>query len=297
MSSLMIKNLLKPVKKDKKKNIPHTDVRTINAVHQADILYLPSDNGYKYVLVVADLATRLFDAEPLRKKDSNTVLKAFKKIYNRNILNLPKRLEVDSGNEFMGQVKKYFKDNKIFIRVSKIGRHRQNAVVERKNQLLSVMIFERQLEQELITGERDRRWVKDLPNYVKILNDQTKNTWKMKDKNNYGDPVCKGDACKLLDEGTKVRVALDNPYDIPTKKTLPGKFRSTDIRWDPKVRVIKRVMIYPDKPPLYLLDGNKGLDGVDFSAAYTKNQLFVIPKNEIGPRVSSLRGPAVKKYK
>ena len=295
--SLQIKNLMKVSKKDNKSEMPHTDVRTQDAVHQADLLFLPSDNGYKYALVVVDLSSRLFDAEPIKNKNSGSVLKAFKKIYSRKILNVPKRLEVDAGNEFMGDVKKYFQENKATIRIAKVGRHRQQALVERKNQLLSVMIFERQLEQELITGETDRKWVSDLPTYVKLLNEKTKKNWKIKDPNNYGDPVCGGESCKLLNEGTTVRVALDNPMDIPTRKTLPGKFRSTDIRWDPKPRIIRRTVIYPEKPPMYLLDGNSGPDNVDFSAAYTKNQLFVIPKDEIKPRVSSLRGPAVKKYK
>ena len=38
-----------------------------NHSHQMDILYLPEDKGYKYCLVVIDIATDNFDAQPLKK--------------------------------------------------------------------------------------------------------------------------------------------------------------------------------------------------------------------------------------
>ncbi len=44
------------------------DVYVPNEVHQADILHLPNDNGYKYALTVVDIATRYKDAEPLTTK-------------------------------------------------------------------------------------------------------------------------------------------------------------------------------------------------------------------------------------
>ena len=48
--------------------------------HQADILFLPSDRGYKYLLVVVDISTRLIDAEQLKDKNASSVVKGFKKI-------------------------------------------------------------------------------------------------------------------------------------------------------------------------------------------------------------------------
>lgn len=42
-------NLIKVPKKDKGKNMPHIDDFIKNATQQADILFLPNDDGYKYI--------------------------------------------------------------------------------------------------------------------------------------------------------------------------------------------------------------------------------------------------------
>ena len=69
----VVKNLLLRPQKDNNENTPHTENPTQNAIHQADLLFLPEDEGYRYALVVVDLATRKTDAEPLKTKDSKTV--------------------------------------------------------------------------------------------------------------------------------------------------------------------------------------------------------------------------------
>ena len=69
------------------KNIPRPtfDVDFPNAVHQADLLFLPHDklprgkNIFKYALTVVDVASRFKAAEPLTSKDSSEVSKAFRK--------------------------------------------------------------------------------------------------------------------------------------------------------------------------------------------------------------------------
>src|SRR5690606_37077552 len=88
-----------------------------NVDHQADLLFLPNDDGYRYALVVTDVATRLSDAQPLKNKHSVDVKKAFETIYNRKILSKPEFITVDSGTEFKSHVKDYFKENNIIYKV------------------------------------------------------------------------------------------------------------------------------------------------------------------------------------
>jgi hypothetical protein len=57
----VIDQLLQVPKKDKGKNMPHFNVLEKNYVHQADLLYLPHDEGYKYLLVVVDANSRIAD--------------------------------------------------------------------------------------------------------------------------------------------------------------------------------------------------------------------------------------------
>ena len=62
-----------------------------NCNYMSDILFLPTAKyGFKYLLIVLDIATRQFDCEKLKNKDATVVLKAFKKICN-NSKNLSKK--------------------------------------------------------------------------------------------------------------------------------------------------------------------------------------------------------------
>ena len=90
-----------------------------NAVHQADLLFLPHDKlprgkkVYKYALTVADVASRYKAAEALTSKDSDEVAQGFAKIYRRGPLKWPQTLQVDPGREFMGAVTKAIGEQQI----------------------------------------------------------------------------------------------------------------------------------------------------------------------------------------
>ena len=83
--------------------------------YMADLLYLPDDDGYKYLLVMTDVITHAFDIEPIKNKESATVLKAMKDIFKRKYLKKPKAsLRTDNGTEFKGVFHKYLYDNNIY---------------------------------------------------------------------------------------------------------------------------------------------------------------------------------------
>jgi len=46
----------------------------------------------------------------------------------------------------------------------------------------------------------------------------------------------------MLEEGTSVRVILEEPRDNVTDEVLYGKFRAGDRRWDDRVRKIHQVL-------------------------------------------------------
>ena len=128
----IINRLYEVPPKESKKTMPHFQYIEPNITQQADILFLPDDKQFKYVLLVVDVGSRLCDGVALKNKDADTVLKAFKRIYNDNdILEMPMRIEVDDGGEFKSVVANYFKLNNVFMRIGKVGRHRQQGIVER----------------------------------------------------------------------------------------------------------------------------------------------------------------------
>jgi hypothetical protein len=272
----LIGNLYTKPKKDIGVNAPHFNVLNAGMIQQADLLFLPNDQGHKYCLVVIDASSKITDAEPLKSKTADAVKQAFEKIYARKILEPPKRIiQVDAGGEFRGAVAKYFSDKGIIMRVAKTGRHRQQAIVERMNSTIGSVLFKRMTAQEAVTGQTSKEWLEDLPELIKIINEKAKT----KKKPKLGtEPTCSGDACNLLPEGTKVRVQLDNPIDLITGK-LSGRFRAGDIRWNPTVRIVRQVLLKPASPPLYLLDGKFGSKKVE-QVAYSRGQLQVIPANE-----------------
>lgn len=269
-------NLFKTPKKDKGPNEAHFTDAKPGAIVQADLLFLPNDRGYRYLLVTVDNASRATDAEPLKSKTADVVLTAFKKIFDRGIVKRPTyRLEVDSGTEFKGVVSKYFEDHAVNVRVAQPARHRQQALVERKNQTIGEALFKGMTWEQLESGEISTAWLQYLPDILKAINKKKmKKPIKVPDK-----PLCKDDSCEILDIGTKVRVQLDAPRETTGEK-LAGRFRKSDIRWNPKIREIKQILIKSGSPVLYLLDGNDTRRKLDFSAAYTKNQLQVVPKSE-----------------
>ena len=82
---------------------PTSDVESPNAVHQADLLFLPHDRllkgkkVYKYALTVVDVLSRFKAAQPLISKDFSEVSKAFQTIYERGPLRWPKIVQFDPG--------------------------------------------------------------------------------------------------------------------------------------------------------------------------------------------------------
>jgi hypothetical protein len=243
--------------------------------HQCDILYLPDDKGYKFCLVVCDVATSLMDAVPLKKIDSNTVLKAIQDIYQRGPLKMPTELICDAGAEFKGNFAKYFKDNKVYLKNALTGRHQQVALVEKKNQILGKVLHMKMYATESLTGKINRDWVSDLEDIVKRINER------------YGHkPYTEEELLKMdnpmevkqtiLPIGTKVRIALDEPRDI-TERKLHGKFRSSDVRWTTEIYHITNFIIDPFQPVLYQVDKpTKKNERV----AYTRQRLQVVGKDE-----------------
>lgn len=281
----VVKNLTRIPPKEPRDVMPHTTAPIQNAVQQADILFLPNDDGYKYLLVVVDIATRRVDAEPLKSKESNEVKKALQKIYKRKVLKSPLRLEVDAGKEFEGAFKTYY--NKLFDIVKKIaGRHRQQSVVETKNFQIGKILNTRMLVEEMNNNDVSRSWVDILPDVIKLMNKYLSH--KAVDTN-VDEPIkTNAFTANVLPIGTKVRVQLDNPKSYIDDKALSGKFRAGDIRWTKTTHTITQIYLRPAQPPMYQLDNNKRV-------AYTKYQLQVVRNDELPPSTASQNKWNVKK--
>jgi len=259
----------KPIEKD----VPTTTGTFPDYEQQFDLLFLPHDRVnnkvYKYAVVGVDVGSRLCDAEPLTDKRSDNVLNAVLAMYDRGIINFPMdKIKVDDGSEFKSVFAKYFTERNIDVVVAEPNRHRSVALVEARNREIGTYLLKRMTLEELKTGVRNTEWVEYLPQIVKRLNKR----YFVKDAhpNMSTEMYCKGKNCCLLQEGQKVRVALDRPINVVSGKPVDKSFRSGDIRFSIDPVKIKMVSLSPDNPPLYALEGKR--------AWYTIEQL--LPVNE-----------------
>jgi hypothetical protein len=280
-------NLYLRPKKEKKSEQPKVLVWKVNATQQSDTCGMPEDKGYKYFLVLVELACRRVDGEPLKDKEALTVLNAFKAIYERHRIIPPThRIEVDSGTEFNNRLVRNFftKEIGVLIRFGQTGRHRQQCFAERAIQEIQKPLLQRMTAQEQLTGQPSTEWVDDFRDIVNAVDAK----WRRNPPAiPVGPPILsKNDI--LLSVGTKVRTKLEDPISVLGEK-LHGRFRTGDIRWDPRIRVIRKLILSPEQPPMYLLDGPHGRLKVS-RCAYTRKQLQIVPDNENPPPDTVIRG-------
>lgn len=181
--------LTKPGKDSDK---PHIYTTGANIIQQADVLKLPEDQKFSYLLVVVDTGTRLMDAVPIRGDlDSAKVRNALKYIWGRNkltqqedfskkkppkgsidskaniyktglkrILEEPVMLQTDGGPEFKKNVDIYLKSRDIVHRTGMPYRSRQQAYTEARNGTIAAMLLGRQKQDEVKAKVVSKAWLK-----------------------------------------------------------------------------------------------------------------------------------------
>ena len=175
---------------------------------------------------------------------------------------MPSIIQVDAGTEFKGVVQKYFTENNVLIRVGDVGRSRQQAMVESRNKSIAIALFQKHNIQELKLKKTNTKWVDDVKKVIEAINEHETEVYK-KNKVTGKLPYIPLDAV-IFEVGTKVRVALSKPEGILGNK-LKGRFRATDIRWSHDISTISNVIITPNQPIMYQVDG--------LTTGYTFNQL------------------------
>ncbi len=219
---------------------------------QADILFLPTTKkGFKYLLTMVDLWSDGIDAEPLKTKASDEVLKAMKTIFKRGILKKPEAsIRTDAGKEFQGDVKNYLFDNSIYHSTTLPGRHRQTGSVENVNKLLGTFLMTYLHNKEKEKNDTYNEWTDILTILIKELN-------KIRKKPD-GDPFSHTKGNTLNNDivfskpkykvGDLVYRVLSVPKSSLNKEEKADKrFRGGDLRWDIfEPRKIVKILYYPN---------------------------------------------------
>lgn len=241
----------------------HVDVAVPNIVQQMDLLMLSNDAGYRYALVVVDLASRALDAVPLKTKLGKHVVVALNLIYARAraddplALKPPRRLECDEGPEFKNaEVQAWARERNVFLRYGRPGRHRQQSLAERLNGVIGKALYTRQVAAELLRGHTVRGWVQDLPTIVEAANERWRRTpaelAAIYESNRNAPP---GSSEELLELGDKVHVRLDRPHDTAGDPLKPQTWRAGDYKFEIATRTVKSVILNPGHPARYIVSG------------------------------------------
>jgi hypothetical protein len=250
-----------------KDNIP----MKANQNMMADILFLPNDNGYKYLLVVVDLATDKFDMEPLKTKKAFEVLLAMKRMFGRPYIERPEAsIKTDDGNEFKEVLQKYLYNNNILHKPALAGRHSQMANVEKLNRQIGRFLNGYMNAKEEKTSKTYTEWMSALPAIRKTLN--KKRAKKMPADPATVDPIpfdpfiVKGSGKKAKVKFRKPKFRIDQrvhylspvPLTILGKKQTGGNLRVGDRQWSKDSYLVKEIYYYSNPTRFrYKLSGAK----------------------------------------
>jgi len=286
----------KAIRKEKKQT-KISDVMTLIEDYNfmGDILHLPATKeGFKYCLVIVDLATHEFDIEPLKTKEAKEVLSAMKTIFTRSHVKKPKAsIRTDNGTEFQGVVKKYLKDNNIFHSVSMPYRHQQLSMVESLNRTLGLLFNGYMNKKEEQTRKQYKEWTDvvdivrtELNKIRKVKPPYTEKTvFDYKDK-----PVNMKDDPKY-NVGDLVHYKLSYPEDALGNKQPTANFRVGDYRWSALPKKIEQIYYYSGAIPY-----RYGLEGMKY-VSFPESELMQSKETEQKWIVKKIIGKKIEKKK
>ena len=133
-------------------------------IWSADLVEMPKNFKYHYILTIIDLYTKYAWAVPLTNKRGETVAKAFEKIFKESG-RTPKKLWVDRGKEFYNKNMK-----ELGIEIYSTFNDGKAVVIERFNRTLKSMMFKE------FTKQGNQQWLKILPGVIERYNNKVHRT-------------------------------------------------------------------------------------------------------------------------
>jgi hypothetical protein len=267
-----------PVKNQKK---AHFGVFEKDIMAQADLVFMPFDQGYRYLLTVTDVFSKAVDAVPLENKSADVIEEGMRHILSKSKYISGKKLlylYTDNGSEFTNPKFKEMVTDEfgIVLRHTMPYRKNQTGPIEHINGVITAVLQVAASAEEIKNGEVNRAWVDKVPQLVKAMNEKAVERFEKKEPTI--NKFIKGETIvdkneDLLKEGDLVHVALQVPKDHLTGKRMNGKFRNGDQRYDRDVRAVERVAMYPNQPVRYILEGMKNV-------SFLRGELLRATENE-----------------
>lgn len=243
--------------------------------YMADLLELPlTKDGYRYCFVIVDLATNTFDIEPIKNKESNTVLNAMKSVFKRKILTKPEMsLTTDGGTEFKSVFHKWLEDQEINHKTARPYRHKQLANVESLNKQLARLFNGYMNSNERKTKTVNKEWDEAIPVVRRELNKLRKHKLP-EDIFEMEPPNINLKATPKFNVGDLVYVKLEIPKNALGNRQDTNNFRVGDFRFDTAPKKIVKILIYPETPTFrYMVSTMKNV-------SFSENELMLAENEE-----------------
>ena len=221
----------------------------------ADLLHLPETaDGYKYLLVVVDLATREFDIEPIKTTDSKSTVEAMERMFKRQYIKKPySSIQVDGGAEFNKFFTQWCRANDILLKRTMPYKHSQNSMVGSLNNQLGRVFNGYMNKVESDTGEVYREWIDIIDEVREELNKYRK----VKMPENVSDvdyPFFDQTIVPRFKVGDFVHYKLSYPQNALGQKQPTSNFRTGDYRYshDPN-KIVKVIQMNTEPFYRYML--------------------------------------------
>ena len=219
--------------------------------YMSDLIEMPTTSkGFKWLLVMLDLATNEFDIEAMKNKTADSTMNAFKLIIKRGILKLPEiSLKTDNGTEFLGAFRKFLTDHGIMHKTSLPYRKQQLGPVEGLNRIVARILMTYINDKSVELNKDYYDWTDILDIVREEVNKYRKrDLTKLKEyqSKRFFDPAEAGEPEFQI--GDYVHWKMDRPTDIRGTPINDSKFRMGDRMFSLETRKIVDILCYPSKP-------------------------------------------------
>jgi hypothetical protein len=219
----------------------------------------------------------LCDARAMKDMKISNIINALNDIYDTSdYFSYPVILQGD--NQFNNrEFKEWLDERNIYLKITEPHNSRQNASVERLNQILGFNLWLIMTDKEITTKKPNSEWRKYYKNIIKLINEKYLPNL---DKN-LNKPLTKSTTIKnannpVFEIGDIVRLALKQPQNLQGIKYKNDKWRKTDHHFSyPDTYIIHQVLLMPSNPVLYSLKENKK-DGRILKGFYTYERLKLV---------------------
>ena len=251
--------------------------------YEADILELvQTSGGYNRLLCVVDMYSNYCDFEPMKTKTSTEVLKAFKTIFKRGIVTMPKAsIRTDSGSEFKSVVDKYMHDNNILHLWALPERHKMMGNVENLNKIVARFLMTYLQNKTMELNKDYYEWTDIIDELRHNINDAKKHP-KDVNLNKYVPPEINMDQPPKYKINDLVFRRLEVPLNKFSRKLHNTNFRQGDNRFELIPRKVLQVLAYSSPNPWrYILNELPNVSYAEAELIPAKNETeekFIVRK-------------------